>query len=50
MTLQPGSRIGGYEILTSIGEGSMGEVYRARDAKLEREGTSEADVWLLSFE
>ena len=37
MTLAAGSRLGSYEILAPIGAGGMGEVYRARDAKLGRE-------------
>src|SRR5262252_2507221 len=36
MTLNPGSRLGPYEILSSIGAGGMGEVYKARDTRLER--------------
>ena len=37
MPLTPGSRIGAYNIVESIGAGGMGEVYRARDAKLNRD-------------
>src|SRR5687767_9932220 len=35
--LSPGSRLGSYEIVAAIGAGGMGEVYRARDAKLHRD-------------
>jgi len=37
MRLAAGSRVGPYEILALIGAGGMGEVYRARDAKLNRD-------------
>ena len=37
MSLSPGTRIGHYEILAPIGAGGMGEVFRARDTKLNRD-------------
>ena len=36
MMLSPGARIGSYEVLGLIGAGGMGEVYRARDVRLQR--------------
>jgi serine/threonine protein kinase len=35
--LAAGSRIGQYEVISAIGAGGMGEVYRARDTKLGRD-------------
>ena len=37
MALAPGSRVAHYEIVAPIGAGGMGEVYRARDARLNRD-------------
>jgi len=36
MALASGTRLGPYEIISPIGAGGMGEVYRARDTRLER--------------
>ncbi len=37
MSLAPGTRFGSYEVIALLGAGGMGEVYRARDLKLNRE-------------
>jgi eukaryotic-like serine/threonine-protein kinase len=37
MTLAAGTRLGPYEVLGSLGAGGMGEVYRARDTRLDRD-------------
>ena len=37
MPLTPGTRLGTYEIVSAIGAGGMGEVYRAHDTKLNRD-------------
>jgi serine/threonine protein kinase len=45
-TLEPGRRLGPYEVLATLGVGGMGEVYRARDHRLERD----VALKVLSFE
>ncbi len=37
MALSPGTRLGSYEVIGLIGQGGMGEVYRARDTKPNRD-------------
>ena len=36
MTLSPGTRLGPYEVQAAIGSGGMGEVYKAKDTRLDR--------------
>jgi serine/threonine protein kinase len=37
MSLTPGTRLGPYEVVAPLGAGGMGEVYRARDTRLDRD-------------
>ena len=37
MSLSPGTRLGVYDVTAQIGQGGMGEVYRARDTTLDRD-------------
>ena len=36
MSLTPGQKLGRYEIISALGAGGMGEVYKAKDTRLER--------------
>lgn len=50
MPLHPGTKLGQYEVLSPVGAGSMGEVYRARDSRLGREVAVKVLPQLVSSE
>ena len=58
MTIESGTRLGPYEIVSPIGAGGMGEVWRAKDTRLDREvaikvlppGLAENELFLQRFE
>ncbi len=50
MSLNSGAKLGPYEILSPLGAGGMGEVYRARDSRLKRDVAIKVLPQALSFD
>ncbi len=50
MPVTVGSRLGHYDVTALIGEGGMGEVYRARDTKLDRDVTLTVLSWSFAVD
>jgi serine/threonine protein kinase len=44
MALQPGDKLGPYEVIAPIGKGGMGEVYKARDTRLDSSGKPKSSL------
>src|SRR5262249_54510142 len=46
--LGPGTRVGPYEVVATLGSGGMAEVYRARDSRLQREVADDGNTLLMN--